>query len=72
GESGAGIECASAGEVARALDALRGVADDPGARVQYTAVNPPDSPSAASACLSVFAFAAYRTSASGNARARRR
>ncbi|WP_135533562.1 diaminopimelate decarboxylase [Halostella pelagica] len=42
GESGAGIECASAGEVARALDALRGVADDPGARVQYTAVNPPD------------------------------
>ena len=41
-EEGAGIECASAGETARALDALAGVVDDPGARVQYTAVNPPD------------------------------
>jgi len=49
GEAGAGIECASAGEVARALDALEavestdadGTVDDPGARVQYTAVNPP-------------------------------
>ncbi|WP_135820319.1 diaminopimelate decarboxylase [Halostella litorea] len=45
GEAGAGIECASAGEVARALDALDGGTDgavaDPGARVQYTAVNPP-------------------------------
>jgi diaminopimelate decarboxylase len=35
-ESGAGIECASAGETVRALDA--GV---PAERVQYTAVNPP-------------------------------
>ncbi|MCT9095925.1 diaminopimelate decarboxylase [Haloarchaeobius sp. HME9146] len=35
-DEGAGIECASAGEVARALDA--GV---PGDRIQYTAVNPP-------------------------------
>jgi diaminopimelate decarboxylase len=41
-EEGAGIECASAGETSRALDALAGVVDDPGARVQYTAVNPPD------------------------------
>lgn len=35
--AGAGIECASAGEVARALDA--GCAPE---KVQYTAVNPPD------------------------------
>jgi diaminopimelate decarboxylase len=42
GEEGAGVECASASETARALDALRGAVDDPGARVQYTAVNPPD------------------------------
>ena len=35
-EEGAGIECASAGELQRAVDA--GV---PGERVQYTAVNPP-------------------------------
>jgi len=41
GEAGAGVECASAGEVARALDALDGAVDDPGGRVQYTAVNPP-------------------------------
>ncbi|WP_121821868.1 diaminopimelate decarboxylase [Halostella salina] len=41
GEAGVGIECASAGEVARALDALEGTVDDPGERVQYTAVNPP-------------------------------
>ncbi|WP_135805328.1 diaminopimelate decarboxylase [Halorussus marinus] len=36
-EEGAGVECASPGELRRALDA--GV---PGERVQYTAVNPPD------------------------------
>ena len=36
-DEGAGVECASAGEFQRALDA--GV---PGERVQYTAVNPPD------------------------------
>ncbi|NEU57578.1 diaminopimelate decarboxylase [Halorussus sp. MSC15.2] len=36
-DEGAGIECASAGELARVLDA--GVA---GSRVHYTAVNPPD------------------------------
>jgi diaminopimelate decarboxylase len=35
-DEGAGVECASAGELARALDA--GV---PGERVHYTAVNPP-------------------------------
>ena len=35
-DEGAGIECASAGELARALDA--GV---PGVRVHYTPVNPP-------------------------------
>ncbi|WP_435361209.1 diaminopimelate decarboxylase [Haloarchaeobius sp. DFWS5] len=45
-DEGAGIECASAGEVARALDALEqsdaAEAEVPGERVQYTAVNPPD------------------------------
>lgn len=36
-EAGAGVECASAGEVERALEA-----GCPAERVQYTAVNPPD------------------------------
>jgi len=52
-DDGAGIECASPGEVERALAALRASertgggrrerdAGAPGERVQYTAVNPPD------------------------------
>ncbi|WP_435335023.1 diaminopimelate decarboxylase [Haloarchaeobius sp. TZWWS8] len=44
-DEGAGLECASAGEVVRALDALEQVAGETplvdGSRVQYTAVSPP-------------------------------